>query len=236
MPLTTTADNSAVETLLHLSGVAVASHGVRLLKNIDLTLTGGEMTALKGPSGCGKTSMLRAIAGLTDPVSGTVSYRGKAPAEMGWPRYRRQVILVEQRPTLLDMTVLDNLKRPFSYRSNDPKTEFPMERAHALLTVLGVGGQRLDQGALSLSVGQQQRVCLVRALLLKPAILLLDEPTSALDGESMGGVAEVLIQEQAQRDLTALIVSHDENFTTLVCGRTFHLEDYALPHDQEVQS
>lgn len=193
--------------LLCLHGLTVASNGVRLLERLDLTVEAGEVVGLTGRSGCGKTTLLRAVAGLIDPVEGEVKLDGRRAEDLGWPAYRRRVVLVDQRPVLLDATVRANLDRPFRY--NVAETGFPAERAAELLDRLELGSHRMLQDARSLSVGQQQRVCLIRALLVEPAVLLLDEPTSALDQESLSAV-ESLIREQAHgRGLACLIVTHD---------------------------
>jgi len=207
--------------LIAVQGCAVASGGVRLLEGVDVTAHAGELVGLTGPSGCGKSTLLRAIAGLIDPAGGEVRFQGQAPEEMGWPEYRSRVLLVAQRPVLLDKTVEENLARPFTYRR--AAVIFPRERAESLLERLGLGNGRMGQPARSLSVGQQQRVCLVRALLLRPDVLLLDEPTSALDEEAADAVETLVSEEAATGRLSALIVSHDRAQVTRWCARTVDL-------------
>lgn len=207
--------------LLTLQGLAVAANGVPLLSRIELALAEGERVAVHGPSGCGKTTLLRAICGLDDPTQGTVRLRGQTPAAIGWPAFRRKVTLVQQRPVLVAGSVAANLRRPFTYRS--ATFPFPAARARELLDRLGVGAERMDQSAESLSVGQQQRVSLVRALLVAPAVLLLDEPTSALDADAVGAV-EGLVREEAEREgRAALIVTHSAEQARRWCDRTLDL-------------
>lgn len=195
------------EALLEMSGLAAASNGVRLLRGLDLRLDAGELVALAGPSGCGKTTLLRTLAGLIDPDEGDFRFKGAAPEAMGWPQYRRAAVLVEQRPVVLDATVAENLERPFRYRV--ATVEFAPDKAKALLDAVGVGAHRMEQAARSLSVGQQLRVCLVRALLLEPALLLLDEPTSALDEDSADKVAAYLHEKAAAKGMAVLAATHD---------------------------
>ncbi|HIJ66317.1 MAG TPA: ATP-binding cassette domain-containing protein, partial [Candidatus Hydrogenedentes bacterium] len=164
---------------LEVRNLAVGAAGGAILTGVNLTAAPGELVAVTGPSGCGKTTLLRTVAGLLDALSGTIHLDGHTPAAFGWPQYRRRVVLVDQQPVLLDRSVEENLKRPFSYQSANGG--FPAARARTLLDRLGLEPDRWDQRARALSVGQQQRVCLVRALLLAPALVLLDEPTSALD-------------------------------------------------------
>lgn len=177
--------------------------------------------ALIGPSGCGKTTLLRAVAGLIDPAAGAVKLRGESPATVGWPEFRRQVAYVAQQPVLFDATVAANLARPFRYRS--VAGEFTRERAAALLERLGL--DCLEENAWELSVGQQQRVCLARALLVQPAVLLLDEPAAALD-ETAAAKMEKLLLEQADAGLGVLLVTHNRQQAGRWCERQLDLTEH----------
>ena len=214
--------NSAAP-LLEVRGLAAATNSARLFSGVQLELHPGETVAVQGPSGCGKTTLLRTIAGLIDPAEGEVRLRGKSPGSIGWPAYRRQVVLVNQRPTLLDGTLRDNLERPFRYAS--VQRTFPEDEARRGLERLGLLPEHWEQEARSLSVGEQQRACILRAWLLKPAVLLLDEPTSALDQES-AAVVEALIQDHAEEDAGVLMVSHDPAQAERLAGGVVDLRPY----------
>lgn len=194
-------------TRLTTTDLAVAVGGVELLRGLSISVDGSSSLSLAGPSGCGKTSLLRTIAGLIDPVRGEVRLEGRTPSEMGWPAFRRNVVLVHQKPTLLDLSVRANLERPFHYRL--ASAPFPLEKASRLLHRLGVGSHRLEEGARDLSVGEQQRVCLIRSLLLQPQVILLDEPTSALDVEAVNRVEEVVREEMSRSGMAAIVATHD---------------------------
>ncbi len=211
--------------LLELQSLSVATDSEPLIEGLDLCVREGEFTALPGPSGCGKTTLLRTVAGLIDPMAGRVALRGKAAPGGDWPSYRRKVVLIQQTPVLLDETVEVNLARPFQYDSSG-ESAFPRERALELLGVFGVSRSRMSQAARTLSVGQQQRVCLVRALLLQPEVLLLDEPTSALDPESVRSVEDVFVTEARNRGMSALLVTHDRAQADRVCDRSVALQPY----------
>ncbi len=212
--------------VLSLDGFGVSAGGHRLLEGLDLELAAGEFVGLTGPSGCGKSTLLRAIAGLIDPATGGVRFRGESPGGMGWPQFRREVVLVAQRPALLDTSVEANLRRPFTYGT--ATREFPSERAHALLGRLGLGTDCMAQDALSLSEGQQQRLCLVRALLLDPAVLLLDEPTSALDEANVAAAEACVSEELERRALGVLLVTHDNDQVARWCHRGVLLDGHRV--------
>jgi putative ABC transport system ATP-binding protein len=210
--------------ILLLRGLAVTAAGKPLLAGIDLELFAGERVALRGPSGCGKTSLLRTITGLVDPAGGRVQLQGFTPSEVRWPNFRRQALLVEQRPVLLAGTVRENLARPFRFRIST--SAFLPGKAETILSQLGLKPEILAQEARSLSLGEQQRVCLTRALLLEPKVLLLDEPTSALDEEATLAVESVICTETEQRGLAALIISHNREQAERWCHRVYDLRTH----------
>ncbi len=195
--------------LFCVRNLAVAVAGKRLLEGLDLELDVNEIVVLQGPSGSGKSTTLRAIAGLLDPTDGQLLLEGRSPAEIGWPLFRRKVSLVAQRPVLLDGDVRANLAWPFGLASSQTES-FPETCARQLLERVGLEDDVWTQSARSLSEGQKQRVCLLRALLVKPSVLLLDEPTSALDKDSMRAFEGLLLEHLATHEAAAIVVTHDD--------------------------
>lgn len=188
--------------------LSIAVPGRTLATDFNLDLQPGELVALTGPSGSGKTTLLRTLAGLIDAPRGVVQFQNQSPQHLGWPQFRRRVMLVPQQPVMIDGSVEDNLALPWSYGLSRREAFDPAQAAE-LLTAVALEAEVLAQEARTLSVGQQQRVALVRALLLKPPLLLLDEPTSALD-EHATTLVEQLITNRAHRSgVAALISLHD---------------------------
>ena len=198
-----------------------------MLEGIRISVGRGEIVGVFGPSGCGKSALLRCVAGLCDPASGEIRFRDGPAGEHGWPEYRREVVLVGQQPALLEASVEENLARVFSYRVSN--RAFPRDEARELLERLEVGAHRLAQPARSLSVGQQQRVCLVRALLIRPAVLLLDEPASALDAQAAALVEDVLRRSVDEgRCEGILLVTHDRDQIERLCDASLDLSPHRV--------
>lgn len=215
--------------MLELRDVEVGVAGRRLLRAVSLQARPGDRVGLVGPSGSGKTTLLRVVAGLVDPASGHIGLDGETGDALGWPAWRRRVTYVAQQPIVTPGTVLDNLERPFRYeRRRSPGVDGA--RARRLIERLHLEPSVLEQEARTLSVGQKQRVALVRALGIDPRVLLLDEPTGALDAESASAV-EALVTERSGAGAAALIVTHDraqaERWCTEVVDLRAHLVEEA---------
>ncbi len=204
---------------LAVEGLRLSIAGRELCDGLSFSVAPGERVNLSGPSGAGKTLALRAIAGLIDPDAGRLTLGGEQPGQIGWPEWRRRVGYVAQRPVMLAGSVADNLTRAFSYRAG--KNAFDRELAKSLLERVGLS-DRLEQTARSLSVGEQQRVALVRSLLVAPDILLLDEPTSALDPDATLTVERLLCECSARAGL--LLVTHDAAQSERLCDRRVLLQ------------
>ncbi len=186
----------------------VDPHGeiVVAVDHVNLTIYDGEFFSLLGPSGCGKTTILRMIAGLELPTSGSVLIHGREMADQ--PAFRRPVNTVFQRYALFPhMTVRENIA--FGLRMKKvPREEIAarVEEALRLVRLEKMGDRRPGQ----LSGGQQQRVALARALVNNPEVLLLDEPLGALDLKLRQAMQEELKRIQQQVGITFIYVTHDQ--------------------------
>ena len=219
----TASDSSS--PLFEIRDLTVRQGDKALLSGLSDRVDPGELVAIIGPSGSGKTTLLRTLAGLIGDGSG-VYLRGEAPCDLCWPDYRRQVLLVAQQPVLLRGTVAENLAWPSRYHRVDKA--FSVERARELLDRLNLEDVKLEKSARELSVGQQQRVCLVRSVLLQPPVMLLDEPTSALDEDATQAVNDLITELATKHDLAALMVTHDRATAESLCNRVIDLEDYLV--------
>jgi putative ABC transport system ATP-binding protein len=172
-----------------------------VLRGLDLRLGVGS-TALLGPSGSGKSTLLRLLNRLADPDQGTVRFRGDDVRSLDPLELRRRASLVPQLPAPLPGTVADNVRFGPQLCGREADPVRPLELA-------GLDSTYADREASRLSVGEQQRVMLARALALEPEVLLLDEPTSALDEQARDGVERTLLELEGRAGLSMLIVTHD---------------------------
>jgi putative ABC transport system ATP-binding protein len=187
--------------LFQLEAVRALRGTVPVLDGLTAELARGA-TCVAGPSGAGKSTLLRLLNRLADPAAGRVRYEGADVRELDPLELRRQVCLVPQLPALRDGTVADNVALGPQLAGRRPD----VGRA---LGLAGLADGFAEREARRLSVGEQQRVMLARALALEPAVLLLDEPTSALDPEARDAVERTLADLRERLGLSYVLVTHD---------------------------
>ncbi|MEM6457450.1 MAG: ATP-binding cassette domain-containing protein, partial [Acidobacteriota bacterium] len=200
-----------------------------LLRDIDLSVHAGETVALVGPSGSGKTLVLRALARLDPHDAGTVLWRGAPVADDGGdiPAHRARVHLVTQRPAALGAIAEDALRRPFALAVHARAgRRYDGDAARRQLAQFGRDAALLARPSRDLSGGERQLLCLLRALLVEPSVLLLDEPTAALDPDTAGAVEAALRAWRDAAPSRALVwVSHDPAQRRRVADRVVALRD-----------
>jgi len=187
--------------LFELRDVSLDRGGRRVLDSISVAIPSGP-TAIVGPSGAGKSTLLRLLNRLADPDVGTVSYRGRALAACDPLALRCEVSLVPQLPALLEGTVGSNV----AYAAQLAGKELDIERC---LRLAGLPADFAERDVSQLSVGEQQRAMLARALAQQPEVLLLDEPTSALDHAARDAVEATLAELRRELEISVVLVSHD---------------------------
>jgi putative ABC transport system ATP-binding protein len=203
----TLSNNSAVpdglDPLFELRDVTLSRGGEVVLRDVNASLPPGAV-CIAGPSGSGKSTLLRLLNRLVDPDRGDVRYRGRDVREHDVLTLRREVCLVPQLPALLDGTVADNISYAARLAGKDADSG-------RLLDLAGLDGSFAERDAARLSVGEQQRVMLARALALEPALLLLDEPTSALDEAARDSVERTLLELRERLSVSWVLVTHDSD-------------------------
>ena len=197
------------------------------LKNITIDIPEKSITALIGPSGCGKSTFLKTLNRMNDlvpdvKITGDVRYRGADifdPAQ-DVSELRREVGMVFQKPNPFPMSIYDNIAygpRTHGIHSKAKLDEI-VENSLRSAAIWDEVKDRLNKSALGMSGGQQQRLCIARALAVQPEVLLMDEPTSALDPISTSKVEDLVLS--LKKDYTIIIVTHNMQQATRVSDRT----------------
>lgn len=200
-----------------------------LLAPTDFCLRAGERIALIGASGSGKSVLLRTLALLDAPSSGEVLWLGEPLTPPLIPNFRAHACYLTQRAALVDGSVMDNLRLPFTLKHNRHR-RFDTAQAVRLLELAGKPTGFADKATFDLSGGEAQLVALIRALLLAPQVLLLDEPTSALDPQSVAA-AEALVTnwlEEAPDSRAFLWITHDHAQAQRISTRTLTMHQGTL--------
>ncbi|HET7121949.1 MAG TPA: ATP-binding cassette domain-containing protein [Solirubrobacterales bacterium] len=175
--------------------------GKAVLDGVTASIPAGA-TAIVGPSGAGKSTLLRLLNRLADPDRGTIAYRDRSLDSYEPLALRREVSLVPQLPALLPGTVASNLAYAAGLAGAPPEPE-------RTLTLAGLDPSFAERDVTKLSVGEQQRAMLGRALAQRPRVLLLDEPTSALDTAARDAIEATLARLRRELDISLVLVSHD---------------------------
>jgi putative ABC transport system ATP-binding protein len=187
--------------LFELERVTMERDGKVVLQDVTASLPRGA-SCVAGPSGSGKSTLLRLLNRLSDPAAGAVHYDGEDVRDRDPLELRREVCLVPQLPALLEGTVEENVRFAAELAGLEPDVP-------RLLDLAGLGPSFAERPADRLSVGEQQRAMLARALALEPRVLLLDEPTSALDADARGAVEATLLHLRERVQVSTVLVTHD---------------------------
>jgi len=184
--------------------------GPPVFEHLSLEVRSGELLVIKGASGSGKSTLLRLICRLNTPRSGSILFKGENTSGMKPSSLRSMVTYVPQIPQMIDGSIRDNLLLPFTFVQGQRKTAPDDQTLERMLEAFYLNGVTLAQSANKLSVGQKQRLSIMRAILTEPDVLLLDEPTSALDAESAAMVFSIIERLNTEEGKTVLIVTHSD--------------------------
>ena len=202
-------------------------NGLDVLKGIDLTINKGDVVCLVGPSGCGKSTFLRTLNRMNDLVegcriSGDIKldgvdiYKDKMDVNV----LRKRVGMVFQKPNPFPMSIYDNIAygpRTHGIRNKAQLDEI-VEKSLRGAAIWDEVKDRLNKSALGMSGGQQQRLCIARALAVEPEVLLMDEPTSALDPISTSKVEE--LATELKENYTIVMVTHNMQQAARISDKT----------------
>ncbi|PIE66870.1 MAG: hypothetical protein CSA23_06935 [Deltaproteobacteria bacterium] len=198
--------------------------GRTVLADQSFTIAQGRFVVVRGPSGSGKSTLLRMMNRLEEPRSGTIRYRDLDLADYDPPRLRQRVRYFQQMPVVDDVTVRETMLMPFKYAVNKELTPPSDDALTARLGDVHLEMVDLEERAGALSVGQRQRLSLVRALMTGPEVLLLDEPTASLDSESQA-IVERMAERLCDDGTTIIMVTHGGFSPRRVPMVEIHLDD-----------
>ncbi|WP_294347341.1 ATP-binding cassette domain-containing protein [Prosthecochloris sp.] len=199
-----------------------------VFSELNLSVEQGEFVVVKGASGTGKSTLLRLVCRLQAYEEGRILFKQRRIESYKPAELRRSIIYVAQIPSMIDTNVKENLLFPFSFAVNGSKVEPRDARLTEMLEQFYLQDISLLHQARNLSVGQQQRIALMRALLLDPEILLLDEPTSALDAKSASMVFSIVEHLNVKQGKTIIMVTHSSRKPSTISPVEYLLEDSKL--------
>lgn len=224
------------EKILEVKHLGKAFGKNQVLRDIDFSVSPGDVTCIIGPSGSGKSTLLRCLNMLETPSSGEINYHGTdiTDRKVNVPEYRSKVGMVFQNFNLFsNMTALKNCTVGQEKVLKKGKKEAE-DRAMFYLEKVGMAPY-INAKPKQLSGGQKQRVAIARALAMEPEILLFDEPTSALDPQMVGEVLEVM-RKLAEDGLTMIIVTHEMAFARDVSKHVIFMANGVIVEEGEPKS
>ena len=211
----------------------------KALKDVSIKIPDHEITAFIGPSGCGKSTLLKSLNRMNDlvegcSIKGTVLLDGEdIYGKMDVNLLRKRVGMVFQKPNPFPMSIYDNIAygpRTHGIRSKS-KLDDIVEKSLRDAAIWDEVKDRLKKSALGMSGGQQQRLCIARALAVQPEVLLMDEPTSALDPISTSKIEDLAIE--LKKEYTIIIVTHNTQQAVRISDNTaFFLLGEIIEYDK----
>ncbi|MBI4734183.1 MAG: ATP-binding cassette domain-containing protein [Rubrobacteridae bacterium] len=208
--------------------VSVSFGNKLILNDVSFAARSGDLIAVGGPSGGGKTTLLRVLNRLQEPDSGSVFFQAKPVAAFNVVKLRQRICYMQQTPVMVNGTARDNLLIPYSFKASATKTPPDDRMLVESMQRFQLSDISLHDNAQNLSVGQKQRLALIRTMLLEPDVLLLDEPTSALDARSREIVEKYIEDLVIDKGTTVIMVSHVDISFKNVEVRKFNINNGIL--------
>ena len=220
------------EPMIRVENLTVRFDRLHALRGVNLSVEQGEVVGVIGPSGSGKSTLLRCLNLLARPSEGRVIFEGVdiSDRHADIDRHRQRMGMVFQQFNLFNhLTVLENITLAPMLAKKEPREQ---AEAHARELLERVGLlERESAMPRQLSGGPKQRVAIVRALAMRPDVMLFDEPTSALDPEMVGEVLDVM-KSLAAEGMTMIVVTHEMNFAREVCSRVLFMDGGQILEDR----
>lgn len=227
----TTKENG--KALIQVQHLGKSFGDLDVLKDINVDIHKGDVVCVIGPSGSGKSTFLRCLNRLEEPTAGKIFFEGTdiTDSKTDIDKHRQKMGMVFQQFNLFPhMTIMRNLTIAPMKLQGRSKEEAEAEAMH-LLERVGLA-DRADAYPSQLSGGQKQRIAIVRALCMKPDVMLFDEPTSALDPEMVGEVLNVM-RDLAEEKMTMVVVTHEMGFAREVATRVMFMDEGYFVEENE---
>lgn len=224
------------EPMILVENLTVRFGKLEALRGVNLCVEQGEVVGVIGPSGSGKSTLLRCLNLLATPSEGRVIFEGVDISDRNTDinRHRQRMGMVFQQFNLFNhLSVLENITLAPMLAKKEPREK---AEAYAMELLARVGlADRASAMPRQLSGGQKQRIAIVRALAMRPDVMLFDEPTSALDPEMVGEVLDVM-KTLAAEGMTMVVVTHEMNFAREACSRVLFMDGGQILEDRTPQA
>lgn len=206
--------------ILECQNIGLIKNEQTILSNISFGVQAGDSIGIMGPSGSGKSSLFRLLNLLLSPTQGQILYQGKNIQSYTPTHLRRIIGYILQKPYLFGTTVQENLIYPYELLGQKPD----FNEINDYLDQVQLPANTLEKKNTALSGGEQQRIALIRSLLIKPKIILLDEMTAALDEENTLLIEKLITYEQQRQHLTVLFITHNLQQAKRLARKMLYLE------------
>lgn len=206
--------------ILECQNIGLIKNKQTILNNISFCIQSGDSIGVMGPSGSGKSSLFRLLNLLLSPTQGQILYEDKDIQDYAPTQLRRSIGYILQKPYLFGTTVQENLIYPYELQGQKPD----FNEINHYLEQVQLPANTLEKKNTALSGGEQQRIALIRSLLIKPKIILLDEVTAALDEENTLLIEKLITHEQQRQQLTVLFITHNPKQAKRLARKILYLE------------